>query len=171
MSVIRELSHQKRNVVLELFGTSKRRIEQKENVQSPINRPSKRFNYPLSSNASKLFQILKQTPSIQQPLYKSSKKNNESTGLNESICRKVTNFLQIKQKKLHIDIQEPRTYLKQIISPYRDFRSQVSFDIAPQTCVAAPRKISQPSQNNIQKNSVRRSNSFRDLFKSQITFG
>ncbi|CAD8154377.1 unnamed protein product [Paramecium octaurelia] len=162
MSVIRELSHQKRNVVLELFGTSKRRIEQKENVQSPINRPSKRFNYPLSSNASKLFQILKQTPSIQQPLYKSSKKNNESTGLNESICRK---------KKLHIDIQEPRIYLKQIMSPYRDFRSQVSFDIAPQTCVAAPRKISQPAQNNIQKNSVRRSNSFRDLFKSQITFG
>lgn len=32
MSVIRELSHHKRNVVLELFGTSKRKIEQKENV-------------------------------------------------------------------------------------------------------------------------------------------
>ncbi|CAD8158234.1 unnamed protein product [Paramecium pentaurelia] len=164
MSVIRELSHQKRNVVLELFGTSKRRIEQKENVQSSINRPSKRFNYPQSSNASKLllFQILKQTSSIKQPPYKSSKKNNESTGLNESICRK---------KILHIDIQEPKTYIKQVISPYRDFRSQVSFEIAPQTCVTVPRKISQPQQNNIQRNSVRRSNSFRDLFKSQITFG
>ncbi|CAD8079709.1 unnamed protein product [Paramecium sonneborni] len=162
MSVIRELSHQKRNVVLELFGTSKRRIDLKENVSSPINRPSKRFNYPQSSNASKLFQILKQTPTIKQSALKTSKKNNESTGLNESICRK---------KILHIDIQEPRTYLKQVISPYRDFRSQVSFDIAPQTCVILPRKISQPQQLNQQKNSVRRSNSFRDLFKSQITFG
>lgn len=82
MSVIRELSHHKRNVVLELFGTSKKHVS-KENLQSPVNRPSKKFHYQ-SGAASKLFSLLQETPMK----FKSSKKNNESI-MNESISRKV----------------------------------------------------------------------------------
>ncbi|KAM3143833.1 hypothetical protein pb186bvf_004109 [Paramecium bursaria] len=166
MSVIRDLSHHKKNVVLELFGNSKRHIPQNENYQQPKLSQKKIFQQLITPHPSNVLTLIQNTP-LTLNRVANKHKNYESQELRRYSSRR---------KQMTLTIDEPQQYIRNVVSHHRDFRSQISIEYNPlSTCNSRKNSMvftpNQSHQQNLRDSGVKRSNSFRDLFKSSIRFG